>query len=157
MRKFKILASQICLSERLKEIVMGTVTKNNPQIQWAGRRWPFAGISAARRDSCVWAVDWVRQQKDLVANGFKLLWPCCPSVPRAGDVALRPSSESAILTAVAPRLHPLTAPPWLTLAIRSSPVSPPRYSPRINCASSLLPLRPPARHREIEYHRLALL
>jgi hypothetical protein len=117
--------------------------QNNPQIQWAGHRWPFATINTDHRDSCVWSVDWVRRRKDLVMDGFKLLWPRCPSVPRADDVAIRLLPESAIFNVVTPRLQPLTVPPWLTLAIRSSPVSPPRYSPRINCASDLLLLRPP--------------
>jgi hypothetical protein len=42
--------------------------------------------------------------KDLVVDRFKLLWPRCSSVPRTGDVALRPSPESVIFTTVAPRL-----------------------------------------------------
>jgi hypothetical protein len=32
----------------------------------------------------------------------------CPSVICAGDVALQPSPESALFTAIAPRLRPLT-------------------------------------------------
>jgi hypothetical protein len=104
--------SLIELLELLLVVLMnnhdGTVHTNISRFRVSRRPWPFAVIGAARHDSCFRSVDWARWWKDHAADRSGTLWLRCPSVICASDVALRPSPESALFNAIAPRLRPLT-------------------------------------------------